>query len=91
MASGDCCDHGLHRILCDHLHYHARRSERPTDSTSQPCKLMDLLILLVIILLLFGGGYSYNRRADWGYAPVGGLGFILLVIVLLYFFGHHRL
>lgn len=50
---------------------------------------MDLLLLILIIVLLFGGGYGYTRRADWGPAPVGILGVILIVILLLYFFRGH--
>ena len=51
------------------------------------------LILLVIIafLLLGGGGYTYSRRGDWGYAPVGGLGTILIIVLLLWVFGVIRL
>jgi hypothetical protein len=49
---------------------------------------MTLIILIVVLVLLFGGtGYGYSRRSDWGYAPVGGLGTILLILVLLWAFG----
>ncbi len=49
---------------------------------------MTLIILIVVLLILFGGtGYGYSRRSDWGYAPVGGLGTILLILVLLWAFG----
>ena len=48
---------------------------------------MTILLIVLIILLLGGGGYGYSRRADWGYAPVGGLGTVLLIIILLWAFG----
>lgn len=48
---------------------------------------MTLLLIIVIVLLLGGGGYGYSRRADWGYAPAGGLGTILLILILLWAFG----
>ena len=46
--------------------------------------ILEIILLVVIILALFGGGYGYSRRSDWGSAPFGGVG--LLVIVLLVFF-----
>ena len=52
---------------------------------------MTLLIIILLVLLLAGGGYGYSRRSDWGYAPVGGIGTILLILLLLWFFGVIRL
>ena len=48
--------------------------------------LLEIVLIVIIILAVFGGGYGYSRRADWGVAPSGGLGLvvvILLVILLL--------
>jgi hypothetical protein len=49
--------------------------------------MMTILIIVVLVLLLGGTGYGYSRRSDWGYAPVGGLGTILLILILLWAFG----
>lgn len=43
---------------------------------------MNLLLLVLLIVLIFGGGYGWH--SGWGAAPVGGLGTIVLVLVLLW-------
>lgn len=45
------------------------------------------IILVVLILLLIGAipRWSYSRQ--WGYGPTGGLGFVLLVVVVLILMG----
>jgi hypothetical protein len=44
---------------------------------------MYLILLILLILLLFGaGGYSYRTGAPYG-APVGGLAFILLIVLIV--------
>ena len=53
--------------------------------------MTTILLIIVIVLLLGGGGYTYSRRADWGYAPAGGLGTILIILLLLWVFGVIRL
>ena len=52
---------------------------------------MTILLIVLLVLLLGGGGYGYSRRSDWGYAPVGGIGTILLILILLWAFGVIRL
>lgn len=52
---------------------------------------MSLLILVLLILLIFGTAPNISPWArDWGYAPSGSLGIILLVLVLWYLFKGHR-
>ncbi len=40
-----------------------------------------LIVIILIILLLGGGGYGY--RAGWGGAPVGGIGLVILILIIL--------
>lgn len=45
-------------------------------------------ILLIVLLLLVVGAFpnwSYNR--NWGYAPSGGLGLLLVVVIVLLLMG----
>jgi hypothetical protein len=44
---------------------------------------MGLLLLIIVILLLVGGlpTWPYSRR--WGYAPSGGLGVVLAILLIL--------
>jgi hypothetical protein len=46
---------------------------------------MGLILLIILILLLVGGlpTWPYSRR--WGYRPVGGLGLLLILVILLIF------
>jgi hypothetical protein len=48
---------------------------------------MTLLFIILILLLLFGGGgYYYGPRNAWGPTAYGGLGFVLLLIIVLLLF-----
>jgi hypothetical protein len=51
-----------------------------------------LLWLLIIILLILAVGsvpaWPYSR--DWGYAPSGGLGLLLLIVLILVLTGGWR-
>jgi hypothetical protein len=52
---------------------------------------MHMLILLIILLVLAVGSapaWPYSR--GWGYAPSGGLGTILLIILILWLLGFIR-
>jgi hypothetical protein len=48
---------------------------------------MRLLLLIILIFLIVGALPTWPYSAGWGYYPVGGLGtlLIILVIVLLLF------
>jgi len=52
---------------------------------------MHMLILLIILLVLAVGSAParpYSR--GWGYAPSGGLGTILLIVLILWLLGFIR-
>ena len=44
-----------------------------------------LIVLLILMLLGSFPRFGYNR--NWGYAPFGGLGLILLIVILLVLLG----
>jgi hypothetical protein len=48
---------------------------------------MRLLILIILILLLVGALPAWPYSAGWGYYPVGGLGTILIIILILALLG----
>lgn len=50
---------------------------------------MPLILLVLIVLILFSAPVSPWAR-DWGYAPSGSLGIILLVLVLWWLFNGNR-
>jgi hypothetical protein len=49
---------------------------------------MGLILLIVLIGLLFGGLPHWGYSRNWGYGPSGGLGFVLLIVVILMLMGH---
>ncbi|HTL56731.1 MAG TPA: DUF3309 family protein [Candidatus Limnocylindrales bacterium] len=44
-----------------------------------------LLVILIVLLIAAVPAWPYSR--GWGYAPSGGLGAILLVILILWLLG----
>ena len=48
---------------------------------------MGLLLLIILILLLVGGLPTWGHSQNWGYGPSGGVGFLLviLLVVILFF------
>ena len=45
------------------------------------------ILLLILILLLIGMLPSWPYSRQWGFAPSGGLGVVVLVVVVLVFMG----
>jgi hypothetical protein len=48
---------------------------------------LGTLLLVVVILLLIGAIPSWPHSRNWGYAPSGVLGVVVLVVVLLVVMG----
>lgn len=48
---------------------------------------MGTILLIVLILLLVGALPTWPYSSGWGYYPSGGLGFILIVLILLLVMG----
>lgn len=44
---------------------------------------MSTILLVLLILLLVGALPTWPHSANWGYAPSGGLGLVLLIVVIL--------
>lgn len=53
---------------------------------------MGLLLLVVVFLLLMGAWPRWGHSRNWGYAPSGGLGLVLVILLVLVLMGHlpHR-
>jgi len=47
--------------------------------------LLEIILIVVLLMAFFGGGYGYTRRSDWGVAPsgIGGLLVLILIVVLV--------
>ena len=45
---------------------------------------LGAILLIVVILLLIGSVPAWPYSRGWGYAPSGGLGTILLILLILW-------
>jgi hypothetical protein len=44
---------------------------------------LGTILLIVLILLLIGALPSWPHSKSWGYGPIGGLGLVLIVVIVL--------
>lgn len=49
--------------------------------------MVRTLLLVILVLLLLGSLPTWPYSHGWGYYPSGGLGLVLLIVVLVLFFG----
>ena len=49
---------------------------------------MGLILLIVLVALLLGGLPAWNHSRNWGYAPSGGLGVLLAIVLVLVLAGY---
>ena len=45
---------------------------------------MMTILLIILILFLIGALPTWPHSRQWGYAPSGGLGTILIILLILY-------
>ena len=48
---------------------------------------MSTILLIILVLLLLGAFPSWPHSRNWGYAPSGGVGLILTILIVLFLFG----
>lgn len=48
---------------------------------------MSTLLLIVLVILLLGALPAWPYSRDWGYYPMGGLGLLVIVLLVLIFMG----
>ncbi|MEO5753781.1 MAG: DUF3309 family protein [Chthoniobacterales bacterium] len=44
---------------------------------------MFTILIIILILLLIGAFPAWPYSSGWGYYPVGGIGLVLLILVIL--------
>jgi hypothetical protein len=49
--------------------------------------MLGTILIVILILALFGVLPRWSHSRDWGYAPTGGLGLILAIVVILVVIG----
>jgi VIT1/CCC1 family predicted Fe2+/Mn2+ transporter len=46
--------------------------------------LLITILIIILVLMLIGALPSWPHSRNWGYRPVGGLGLILVIVLILY-------
>jgi hypothetical protein len=49
--------------------------------------MLGIILVVILILALFGALPRWSHSRSWGYAPVGGLGLVLVIVVILLVLG----
>lgn len=50
--------------------------------------MLGTILLIILVLLLIGGLPMWPYSVGWGYGPTGGVGLLLVIVLILYLFGH---
>jgi Protein of unknown function (DUF3309) len=56
--------------------------------STQPEAKMRLIILIILMILIVGAVPSWPYSTGWGYYPVGGLGTLLIIVLILALLGY---
>ncbi len=49
--------------------------------------MLGTILIVILILALLGAFPRWSHSRDWGYAPSGGLGLVLVIVILLVVLG----
>jgi hypothetical protein len=49
--------------------------------------MLGTILIVILILALVGALPRWSHSKQWGYAPTGGLGLVLLIVVILLLLG----
>ena len=48
---------------------------------------LGLIVIILLVLILIGAVPTWSHSRQWGYAPSGILGTVLLILVVLFLLG----
>jgi len=49
--------------------------------------MLGTILVVILLLALFGALPRWPHSRNWGYYPTGGLGFVLLIVLVLALLG----
>ncbi len=49
--------------------------------------MLGTILIVFLLLALFGALPRWSHSREWGYAPTGGIGVILVIVVILLLLG----
>ena len=50
--------------------------------------MLGTILLILLIMLLLGAVPAWPYSRDWGYAPSGGVGLVLVIVLILVLLHH---
>jgi uncharacterized protein DUF3309 len=50
-------------------------------------KMLGTILIVILILALLGALPRWSHSRDWGYAPTGGVGLVIFIVVILLVLG----
>ena len=59
----------------------------PLTNTRQEQNMLGTILIVILVLALVGALPRWSHSREWGYAPTGGLGLVLFVVVILLVLG----
>mgnify|MGYP003475589389 CR=1 len=48
---------------------------------------LSTILIIVLVLMLLGALPRWSHSRNWGYAPSGGVGLILTILIVLFLLG----
>jgi hypothetical protein len=54
---------------------------------SEEQTMLGTILVVILLLALFGALPRWPHSRNWGYYPTGGLGFVLLIVLVLALLG----
>jgi hypothetical protein len=49
--------------------------------------MLGTILIVILILMLIGALPTWPHSRNWGYYPSGGIGFIILILIILLLMG----
>jgi hypothetical protein len=49
--------------------------------------MLGTILIIFLILALLGAFPRWSHSREWGYAPTGGVGLVLLIVIILVLLG----
>lgn len=53
--------------------------------------MLSTILIVILILMLLGAMPTWPHSRNWGYAPSGGLGLVVLILIVLMLLGPLRI
>jgi len=54
---------------------------------SREANMLGTVLIVILLLALFGALPRWGHSRNWGYAPTGGVGIILVIVLILLLLG----